>query len=275
MGAAGGETKMQQAEDFRQESRALANVLSPLGDADFDEPTLFKGWTIDDVIGHLHMFNVAAEKTLESADAFQSFFAPIVADLGAGKTLLETQFPWLDGLRGRALFETWQTGAERVADAYANADPKHRVKWAGPDMSALSSITARQMETWAHGQEVFDLLGVVRDEKDRIRNIAHLGVSTFGWTFINRRKTVPEPAPFVQLTGPSGAVWEWNTPQAENAVRGSAVEFAQVVTQVRNVADTGLESIGHVAVTWMEIAQCFAGQPETPPAKGARHLKVR
>jgi hypothetical protein len=54
-------------------------------------------------------------------------------------------------------------------------------------------------------------------------------------------------------------------------VRGSAVEFAQVVTQVRNVADTDLEVIGSNAARWMENAQCFAGPPETPPAKGARH----
>lgn len=166
---------MQQAEDFRQESRALAAVLETLADAEFDQPTLFKGWTIDGVMGHLHIFNVAAQKTLESDVAFQEFFAPIQQALSAGKTLLEAQFPWLDGLRGRALFEAWRSTSEQVADAYAAADPKQRVKWAGPDMSALSSITARQMETWAHGQEVFDVLGVTRTEQDRIRNIAHLG----------------------------------------------------------------------------------------------------
>lgn len=265
---------MQQAEDFRQESRALAKVLEPLADAAFDQPTQFKGWTIDDVMGHLHIFNVAAEKTLESETAFAAFFAPIQQALGEGKTLLETQYPWLDGLRGRALFEEWQITAERVADVYAAADPKRRVKWAGPDMSALSSITARQMETWAHGQEVFDVLGVKRQEQDRIRNIAHLGVSTFGWTFVNRRLPVPDPAPYVQLTGPSGVVWEWNAPQDDNVVRGSAVEFAQVVTQVRNVADTQLQAVGAVATDWLAMAQCFAGQPETPPAKGTRHLGV-
>jgi uncharacterized protein (TIGR03084 family) len=158
-----------------------------------------------------------------------------------------------------------------LADAYAKADPKQRVKWAGPDMSALSSITARQMETWAHGQAVFDLLGIDRPESDRIRNIAHLGVGTFGWTFINRQQAVPEPAPHVVLTGPSGAVWTWNPEQANNTVRGSAVEFAQVVTQVRHVADTQLQVTGAIAQQWMAWAQCFAGPPVDPPAPGSRH----
>lgn len=84
---------------------------------------------------------------------------------------------------------------------------------------------------------------------------------------------MPAPAPYVQLTGPSGAVWEWNAPQDANAVHGSAVEFAQVVTQVRNIADTDLQVEGAAATNWMAVAQCFAGQPETPPAKGSRHLR--
>lgn len=265
---------MQQAEDFRQESRALAAVVEPLAAADYMRPTQFKNWTIDDVLGHLHLFNVAAERTLESASGFEAFFAPILKDLNSGQTLLQIQGPWLKGLAGRALFEAWREGAERLADAYANADPKHRVKWAGPEMSALSSITARQMETWAHGQAVFDLLGLERQEQDRVRNIVHLGVGTLGWTFVNRKEPVPEPAPYVRLTGPSGAVWAWNPEQADNTVQGSAVAFAQVVTQTRNVADTDLRIRGEAAQRWMAMAQCFAGPPEDPPAPGARSRAV-
>ncbi|MDE4139057.1 MULTISPECIES: TIGR03084 family metal-binding protein [Rhodobacterales] len=262
---------MQQAEDFRAESRALAAILEDLPEEAFHRPTQFKDWTIDHVLGHLHLFNVAAETSLKGEEAFAAFIGPIVQDMQSGKTILQCQFPWLDGLSGRALFEAWKAGAETCADAFAVADPKARVKWVGPDMSALSSITARQMETWAHGQEVFDLLGLERVEQDRIRNIAHLGVATYGWTFLNRGEEVPDPAPFVQLTGPSSAVWEWNTPQEDNRVVGSAVEFAQVVTQVRNIKDTALEVTGATATRWMEIAQCFAGPPEMPPSKGARH----
>lgn len=263
---------MQQAEDFRQESRALATLLDPLKDAEFDQLTQFKGWSIDDVIGHLHLFNAAAAATLESDAAFQAIFAPIEAGLAAGRSLRDMQFPWLDGLRGRALFEAWRDTAEAMADAYANADPKRRVKWAGPEMSALSSITARQMETWAHGQEVFDALGQDRAEQDRIRNIAHLGVATFGWTFINRGLPVPDPAPYVQLTAPSGGKWDWNQPQNDNAIHGTAVDFARVVTQVRNVAETDLVVTGQGAQDWMAMAQCFAGPPVDPPVPGMRYV---
>jgi uncharacterized protein (TIGR03084 family) len=193
--------------------------------------------------------------------------------LQTGKTLLQAQYPWLNGLRGRALFEAWRENADKVADAYAQTDPKRRLKWAGPDMSALSSVTARQMETWAHGQEVFDVLGQIRTEGDRIRNIVHLGVNTFGWTFKNRGLPVPGEVPLLTLKGPSGAVWTWNEHSTGSAISGSAVEFAQVVTQVRSVEDTDLTVTGKAAADWMAMAQCFAGAPEDPPAKGARRVR--
>ncbi len=261
---------MQQAEDFRLESHGLAALLDPLAERDFASETQFKSWTINDALGHLHMFNIAADLALANVEDFNAFIAPIIQGLAQGKTLLQTQIVFLDGLEGRELLQQWRDRAERLADNYATADPKARIKWIGPDMSARSSITARQMETWAHGQEVFDLLGVKRQEHDRIKNIVHLGVSTYGWAFINRGLPVPDPAPYLCLTAPSGEVWEWNEPQANNAISGLAVEFAQVVTQVRNIADTSLATIGETASAWMEIAQCFAGPPETPPAKGTR-----
>lgn len=261
---------MQQADDFRAEVACLADLLTPLKAKDFQTKTLFKGWTIDDILGHLHMFDHAALLTLDNRDKFNDFFAAIAKQLAQGKPMVETQYPWLDGLSGLALRDAWMETALQVADRYADVDPKLRLAWAGPDMSAKSCITARQMETWAHGQAIFDVLGQTRDEGDRIKNICHLGVTTFGWTFINRQMPVPDPAPFVQLTSPSGQLWEWNDPQPDNCVKGSAVEFAQVVAQTRNIADTGIKVVGQSAKDWMALTQCFAGPPNDPPAAGSR-----
>ncbi len=261
---------MQQATDFLEECHALSKILEPLSDSDFERHTQFKDWTINDVIGHLHLFNHAANLTLEDGDKFLAFYAPIAAAVKEGRTLVETQGEWLGNLSGRKLFEAWKAVCEETAANYAKADPKLRLKWAGPDMSAKSFITARQMETWAHGQEIFDLLGIARVDTDRIKNIAHLGVLAFGWTFENRKEKIPEPSPHVKLHAPSGAVWEWNESQDDNHVEGSATGFCQIVTQVRNVADTDVITTGETARQWMENAQCFAGKPETPPAPGTR-----
>ena len=66
---------MQQAIDFQQESESLADALRNLNDVDFKQKTQFKGWTIEDILGHLHMFNVAADLTLEDGAKFKLFFS--------------------------------------------------------------------------------------------------------------------------------------------------------------------------------------------------------
>ena len=262
-----------QANDFREESRSLAAILENASDDDFKTETLFKNWTIEDIIAHLYIWNLAAAYTLESREKFQTFLGQFMSRMSLGH--LKMQKAWLDeecnGLSGLALFNAWKESFEDVADRYSQTDPEQRVAWAGPDMTAQSKIIARQMETWAHGQAIFDVLGLERTDKDRLRSVAELGVRTYGWTFRNRNEEPPQPKPFVRLTGPSGAIWEWNDAQDDNKVEGAATEFCQVVTQTRNIADTALNVTGDPATRWMSQAQCFAGAPETPPAKGARH----
>lgn len=264
---------MQQAADFREEAEVLAAVMANLTDADFARETLFKGWSIGDVVGHLHMFDIAAELSLKDEAAYGAFLSPVIKAMGEGRSMIDAQNVWLaeTGLAGCALRDAWAAQSVATAEAYADVDPKKRLKWAGPDMSARSMITARQMETWAHGQEIFDVLGQDRTEADRVKNICHLGVTTYGWTFAVRRMKAPEPVPFVRLTAPSGEVWTWNEVDEANMVSGSATGFAQTVAQTRNVADTDIETTGEAARMWMKNAQCFAGAPNDPPAPGARH----
>jgi uncharacterized protein (TIGR03084 family) len=260
---------IQQAIDFREESEALYKLLEPLKDEDFERVTQFKKWTINDVLTHLHIWNWAADLTLKDGAAFERFLEQLVSFVGKG-TLREFENGWFKDLKKRELLKEWHAFCHATSGRYAAADPKARVKWAGPDMSVRSKITARLMETWAHGQEVYDVLGVKRVDKDRIKNIAMLGVNTFGWTFACRGLEVPGSPPYVRLTAPSGAIWEWNEPSREDRIEGSATEFCQVVTQVRNIADTNLNVKGDVATRWMSMAQCFAGPPEEPPAPGTR-----
>jgi len=263
---------LQQAIDFRNESEALYHLLEPLDEAGLDQQTLFKDWTINHVLGHLHLWNWAADTTLRDGAAFLEFFETFQRDvMRIGFRGCEDQ--WLAGRHGRALLEEWRQFYLPMSERFADADPKLRVKWAGPDMSVLSAITARLMETWAHGQAIYDLLGVERVDTDRIQNVAYLGTNTFEWTFRNRGLEPPGPVPHVRLTAPSGAIWEWHADNGADRIEGAATEFCRVVTQSRNIEDTSLRVIGPVARQWMSIAQCFAGPPVDPPAPGVRHIQ--
>jgi uncharacterized protein (TIGR03084 family) len=261
-----------QATDFRDEADALHALLLTLSDTDWDRPTLFKQWTINDIVQHLHDGDLMAAASVAGPAEFAAFRAERQVLLDRGLTRVQAARQRLGDLTGRRLLDRWHAQMAALCAALSAMPPDTRLKWAGPDMGVRMFTTARQMETWAHGQAIYDLLGKAREPTDRLRNIAEIGVRTYGWTFANRQQPVPGPAPFVRLTAPSGEVWQWNEPTADNAVEGDALAFCQVVTQVRNVADTVLTVRGEPARVWMSLAQCFAGPPEDPPAPGSRHM---
>ena len=264
---------MQQAYDFRDESDALLALLAPLSDADFETPTQFKGWTINNIIRHLHVWTIAADLALTDEAAFGKFILSMMAGIRGGK-LPDFEAEYLNGLSGQELVAIWTAQYRAMTPRFASADPKHRVKWVGPDMSIISSITARLMETWSHAQAIYDLLGRERVDADRIGNIVRLGVNTYGFTWKNRRQDPPGAMPQLRLTATSGAVWEYGEASDSGIIAGSATEFCQVVTQCRNIGDTSLEVSGEVAPQWMAVAQCFAGPPQDPPAPGVRYMQT-
>ena len=261
---------LEQAIDFKEESDSLYEILINCKEENFLSKTQFKSWTINDVIYHLHVWNIAATLSLKNEQKFKEFMDDFLGAIKKGDSARIYEKKLSKNLEGIDLLKLWKEGYDNVSDEFANSDPKKRVKWAGPDMSVRSSITARHMETWAHGQEVYDHLGINRNDTDRVKNIVVIGVNTFAWTFINRNLDVPKKMPKLILFSPSNTKWVWNEENEDDEITGSASEFCQVVTQVRNIEDTELEVKGEIAKKWMSIAQCFAGSPENPPKKGSR-----
>ncbi|MCH9674717.1 MAG: TIGR03084 family protein [Gammaproteobacteria bacterium] len=258
---------LQQAIDLQAEGDELYALLDSLSDSDWSRPTPFKSWSVNEVVSHLHSGDWMAVLSLTDSTEFLH----VVALRNEARARGESTFPSGPELtQGRELLAQWREYFDRMCQLLGNAEPTARLKWVGPDMGVRMFTTARQMETWAHGQDVYDLLRRPRTYDDRLKNIAVIGVHTFGWTFANRGEKPPGPAPHVVLTAPSGAIWEWNEPDNDSLVQGNAVDFCHVVTQGRNIADTNLNVVGDVAARWMSVAQCFAGDPKDPPAPGQR-----
>jgi uncharacterized protein (TIGR03084 family) len=255
--------------DLRAEGDELHEFLRPLDDHHWSLRTRFKDWTINDVIAHLYFGDYLGITSHRSGDQFHAFMARVRE---SGLPLVEFTRQWLNGLCGPPMLHSWREQFVAMCDLFAASDPQQRLTWAGPSMGIRMFATARLMETWAHSWAIYDRLGIAKPETDRLRHIVAIGARTYGWTFANRGLPEPGPAPWLVLESPSGARWEWHQPQQQNCIRGSAIEFCQVATQVRNIADTGLEVVGEPARAWMAIAQCFAGPPETPPAPGTRRV---
>jgi uncharacterized protein (TIGR03084 family) len=264
-----------QAVDFRAEVDDLHALLVTLSEADWERATQFKQWTINDIVQHLHDSDLMAAASVAGPEPFERRRAEVQALRDTGLSRVQEARQRYSGLTGKLLLERWHAQAIDLCDSLSMLSPDGRLTWYGPDMGVRMFSTARQMETWAHGQAIYDLMGVVREPTDRLRNIAEIGVRTYGWTFANRGMPVPGGAPHVHLTGLSGASWNWNDPSPDNRVEGSVLDFCQVVTQVRNVADTALKVTGEPARIWMSLAQCFAGPPEDPPRPGSRFTAKR
>ena len=264
---------LQVSVDFRDEVDELHGFLKTLKPEDWDRETGFMQWTPWDVVAHLHYFDLVSLASLEGEEVFAAERKALFAAVAAGRTNKELARERFGDLAATELLGEWRSTAHALAEVLGQSDPKRRLPWFGPDMGVPMFTTARYMETWAHAQEIYDLVGASRTPSDRIKNIATIGVKTFGWTFVNRKLEVPGPPPYVRLVAPSGEIWEWNEPSDEECVRGDAVDFCQVVTQGRNIADTPLEVRGPVATHWMSIAQCFAGGPVDPPEPGTRGPK--
>lgn len=250
----------QQAKDLQEEGQALKALLDELADEDWKRKTPFKNWTINQVVQHLHGSDKMAVLSLKDADAFRE-------TLNDSRIVGRMMNP---DEKGAILLETWWAYFSEMCSLLGGSDPKRRLPWFGPDMGVMMFTTARQMETWAHGQDIFDMFGRTRINTDRIKNIVVIGVKTYGWTFANRKLEPPVPAPFVDLTSPGGENWAFNESNTDNYIRGDAVDFCHVVTQGRNIQDVNLEVVGEPATEWMRIAQCFAGPPEDPPSPGSR-----
>ena len=245
---------MQQiCDDLVAEHLELDRLLESLDERAWGYDTPAEGWAIRDQVSHLWFFDQRALMALADADAFRSDMEYLLANGGTDLSVEPGRT-----MSGRELLEHWRNDRSALVEAARRVDPSTRVPWYGPAMAARSFITARLMETWAHGQDVVDALGVAREPSSRLRHVAHIGVRARAFSYVVNQMPMPEVDVAVRLHGPRGEVWEWGTSTSDR-VEGDALDFCLAVTQRRHVADAALRITGPAAIEWMSIAQAFAG----------------
>lgn len=245
-------------DDLVAEGDALDAVVSGLDDAVWRTPTPAAGWTVAHQIAHLAW-----------TDAMAQLAATDVADFSAAVRAAVAE---PDGFTDRAaergvalptaqLLAEWRQGRSRLVTALRDVPNGTKLPWFGPPMGAASMATARIMETWAHGQDVVDALGVTREPTARLRHVAHIGVRTIGFAFAVHGLDAPAVPFRVELTGPDGDEWTWGPEDSPDRVAGPALDFCLLVTQRRHPDDLHLTVTGATALEWVPIAQAFAGPP--------------
>ncbi|MET0909980.1 MAG: TIGR03084 family metal-binding protein [Ilumatobacteraceae bacterium] len=250
-------------DDAAAEHAVLDGLVGTLAADDWDRATPAEGWSIRDQISHLWFFDQRASMAMADPPRFEADKAVL---LGAGR-VTDASVDIGRSMSSEALLAAWRDDRRRMLEVARTIDPSVRVPWYGPAMGARSFITARLMETWAHGQDVADALGVTRAPTPRLKHVAHIGVRARPFSYAIRNMTLPDVDVHVRLAGPAGDEWTWNDPASADVVSGSALGFCLVVTQRRHVSDTDLVVTGEAANEWIGIAQAFAGAPTSgrPP----------
>lgn len=245
--------------DLADESAELDTLVAPLSPVDWERPTPAPGWRIAHQIAHLAWTDHVARLAAADSQAFGVVLAEAAADPAGFVDRGATEF-----LAPPAeLLSNWRAGRAALASALAAAPPGTRLPWYGTRMSPTSMATARIMETWAHGQDVADALGVTRTPTARLRHVAHLGNRTVGHSFAAHGRPVPATPVRIELVAPDGTTWEYGPPDAADRVTGPALDLCLLVTRRRHRADLALTATGPVADAWLDLAQAFAGPPGT------------
>lgn len=244
--------------DLRIEGDQLDTLVATLPEDRWATPTPAEGWTITHQIAHLSWTDAVALRSAVEAPSFQD-----VVD----QALREP-----DGFVDKAaeeharvgpatLLSEWRTGRAELLAALEAVPAGRTLEWFGPPMSVASMATARIMETWAHGQDIVDALGITRAPTARLQHVAHIGVRTRDFAYAVREQPPPSEPFHVELTGPDGQRWAWGPHDAAQRITGPALDFCLLVTQRRHRDDLALESVGDDAAHWLSIAQAFAGRP--------------
>ena len=179
--------------DLRAECAALDLIARRVPPGDWATRTPADGWDIRDQIWHLAWYDGAAYRATAEPQAYAAEWTTVFTDVDAYASDVVRKGR---ELAPEAVLAQWREQAGLFQRAALAGGPRTRVAWHDTQMSVASMVTARIQETWAHGQDIRDALGLPPEVSDRLRHVAHLGC----W-----RAAVRVPRPRRTAAGRTGA----------------------------------------------------------------------
>ena len=142
----------------------------------------------------------------------------------------------------------------------AGTRPEPRASPWGIGMRATSFVSARLMETWAHGLDVRAALGAAPHDTDRLAHVAWLATRALPYAYTVAGREPPPGALRVELTLPSGATWAYGPTTPRTASRAPRASTAGCsCSGCARAEAVDLRAVGDAAV------EALIGRPRRDP----------
>jgi uncharacterized protein (TIGR03084 family) len=237
-------------DDFEAEQDRLDSVLTGLDEDQWLAGSAAAGWSVADVVLHLAQSEEAVAATIRGT-GLRSRPATLNVD-EAMDALVRSE-----RAAPSQVFDRWRGARRAAVDALRSADPSQPMLWIEAPLKPATLATTRLAETWAHGLDITEPLGIDWPDTDRLRHIAWLAHRSLAYAFV-LAGSQPEPV-FCRLTAPAGAeVWEFGPGDAPSGIEGSAGEFCRVAAQRLAPGESGLRAQGPHGATALRIVRTYA-----------------
>ncbi|MEU6024720.1 TIGR03084 family metal-binding protein [Micromonospora sp. NPDC047134] len=249
--------------DLIAEGEDIDRLVADLGEQGWATPTPAPGWTVAHQVAHLAATFRLAALAASNPEAFQGVISRLTPNFSANVDAALAEFL---AEPPPVLLSRWRAERAGAEKALAALPPDQMVPWLVRPLPAAVLAMAGMMETFAHGQDIADALGVRREYTDRVGHLVAFAVRTWDFGYLARELPVPEVEFRFELTAPSGKVWCFGPEDSAQRITGPAVDFCLLVTRRRHRDDLGLTASGEIADGWLDIAQAYRG----PAGEGRR-----
>lgn len=241
---------------YEQETTKLADFLAGLQESDWIRPTPAKGWTVTDQVAHLaFVYNLAAQ-ACHAPDEFKAGLQQ-VAEVGfeaaVKQGLTEYGAGSAQDVLGRFKF------ASHMAATGLRSTTAQRVPWLVNPLPPSVLAMAGMLETFAHGQDIYDTLDTRVERGDELEYLVHFIARTRDFGYLSHDMTPPVQEFLFQITLPSGRTVEVGPADSSDVVRGPAEDLALLASRRRHRDDLDVVADGQDAKVWLTIAQAYRG----------------
>jgi uncharacterized protein (TIGR03084 family) len=240
--------------DLEAEQVALQSLLRDVEPSDWLRPTPAWQWDVRDSVSHLADTDELAIDTMR--DGPRSLGRMVASHASAEDVTYE-------GVRrgrrrsGADVLAWWEAVSHEERATLRALDPATRVPW-GLGMRPPSFVTARLMETWAHGLDVYAALGVEPVDTPRLRHVAWIATRAVPYAFSVVARAPPSAPLRVELTLPDGTTWDTGPADAADRITGPAGEYCRVFVQRLRAADApNLRAEGDAARAVLAVARAY------------------